>query len=158
MVNGVCTAGTACSANESLVSGKCECAPSFTRNSAGVCEAKTSSSGGGIPTLTWVVGGVGVASLAASGVFLGLSASKFSDAKNNGCDGATKTCLAGKPGIAMYNDAATFANVSTVTFIAGGVLVLAGVGIWLFGSGSHDSAPKTALMITPGGLSLSGSF
>jgi hypothetical protein len=58
----------------------------------------------------------------------------------------------------MYNDAARFANVATVTSIAGGVLVLAGVGIWLFGSGGHDSTPKASVFVTPGGLALSGSF
>jgi len=157
-------APTGCSANETLTAGKCECNPTFSRNPQGQCVPAASggaASGGGIPVLTWVFGGAGVASLAATGVFAVMATSKFSSSKQagNNCDTVTQTCVTGSTGAQMQQDAKTFATVSTVTFIAGLALVGVGVGVWVFGGGSKsESAPKASLFIQPGGLSLVGRF
>jgi serine/threonine-protein kinase len=152
-----------CSANEALVAGKCDCAQGFKRNSSGVCAASasttasSSSSGGSVPAMTWVFGGAGVASLAAGGIFAGLAVGKFNSSKGDGCDAATKLCASPSKGLNEYNDAQTFATVSTVTVIAGIALVGVGAGFLLFG-GSKESPARTSLVFTPGGLNIVGSF
>jgi len=81
---------------------------------------------GGWRIAAFTMGGVGIAGLVAGGVFGGLVASKTSDAAPN-CP--SKACNpAGWQDIA---DAKTFATISTVGFVAGGVLVAGSVVLFL---------------------------
>jgi hypothetical protein len=118
------------------------------------------SQGGGTPALTWVLGGVGVASLLTAGVLDIVANNKFSDSKNpgNGCDASAKTCLADSQGAKEQKDAQTFQTVSIIALAAGVVLSGVGVGIWVSSGNGHDSGPRASLVVTPGGLSLVGRF
>jgi hypothetical protein len=99
-----------------------------------------------------VVGGVGVAGLAVGGIFGGLAASSWSTVKSqcpsfNGCSPTA---------VNDHNSAVTSATVSTVGLVAGGVLVAAGVTIFLT---APKDAPVTAgLLIGPQGVAVGGRF
>jgi hypothetical protein len=114
------------------------------------------SSGDTLRTVGLVVGGVGVASLLAGGVFVGLTAERTSAADERCPD---QICDA--EGIAIVEQAETFANVANVTVIAGAALAAAGLGLWLFAPDGDDGA---AVAATPwvgpglGGVSLGGRF
>jgi hypothetical protein len=109
-------------------------------------------------TIGYVVGGVGVAGLAVGSVFGLVAISQNSDAK---CDKSTSICA--KP--QSEKDAKTSATISTVGFVAGGVLAAAGIGIVLFAPSSTNATEKAAVLTlspywTPGGggLGLGGAF
>ena len=117
---------------------------------------------GGTRTVGFVVGGVGVASLVAGGIFGGLALSTSSTAKGE-CNGPGGSCT-GNTSAAATNDshtAGTYASVSTGTFLAGGALVAAGVVLVLVGA---PKKAQTAVQWSPavlahgGGLGLSGSW
>jgi hypothetical protein len=110
---------------------------------------------GGVPALTWVFGGAGVASLAASGVFALIGNSDWSAAHANGHCAGSNICDAAD--IANAKNATTFGTLTGIAFVAGIVLVAGGVTVLAIGGGS-ESAPKTSLLVTPGGLSVVGSF
>ncbi len=104
--------------------------------------------------------GVGVVGLGVGTVF-GLSAkSKYDSAFDDGggCDRATKQCDA--PGQASIDDARSKATLSTIMFIAGGALTVAGAVIFI----TAPSSRSRALQVAPtgyaggGGLSLSGTL
>jgi hypothetical protein len=85
-------------------------------------------------TLALVAGGAGVLGLAVGTIF-GLSASsKWSQAKSDCGSG----CGPNDPAQQEKSDAQSAGNVATVAFIAGGVLVAAGVVLWL-------TSPKEAV-------------
>jgi hypothetical protein len=92
-------------------------------------------SGGGIPwrTVGWITGGVGVAGVALGSIF-GVMA--MSDKNGAHCD-ASGACDPGK-----LSDANSAATISTVGFIAGGVLLAGGAALVLFGP--SGSAPASA--------------
>lgn len=105
-----------------------------------------------------VTGGVGVVGLGV-GVLTGVLANgKHEDAKAAGCSGNTCPDAASQ---GLEKDAAGLANVSTVTFVVGGVLLASGAAMYLM-------APKrstTALRVTPSvdprggaGVSFGGAF
>jgi hypothetical protein len=102
---------------------------------------------------------VGVVGLGVGGV-LGLSAkAKYDGAFNGGgCDRATKTCDA--PGQSAIDCARSAATVSTITFVAGGVLALAGGVVFLTAPSSRPRAMQLAPTTYAGGagLSLTGSL
>ena len=111
-------------------------------------------------TVGFVVGGVGIASIAV-GLVLGLMAiSKNSDSNANGhCDASG--CDA--TGTSLRNTALSDATVSTITFVAGGVLAAAGVVLVVVSL--HPKAPTTGrLELRPtaspnaAGLNLAGSW
>jgi hypothetical protein len=83
-------------------------------------------------TLGLVVGGVGVASLAAGAIFGGLSmAAHGSYEKNCGSNiGAPAAGLCNSQGVSGESDAATKGTLSTVFFIAGGVATVAGAALF----------------------------
>jgi hypothetical protein len=114
-------------------------------------KGSASSSWGPLKTVGIVVGGVGIVGLGIGTAF-GLMAS--SDKNNANCDAAGQ-CNAGP-----LSDARNHANVSTVGFVAGGVLLAAGVGLVVFGpkgrAGSVQVAPAVAA--GSGGIVLGGSF
>jgi hypothetical protein len=99
----------------------------------------------------FVVGGVGLVSLAVGGVFVGLTAMKSSDTEEL-CPNKRCTTQAGRDAL---SDANTFANVANGTLIAGGVLLAAGIVVYF-------TAPSETLTISvapaPGGVSVVGRF
>ena len=95
--------------------------------------------GSGIPwhTVGWITGGVGVAGIALGSIF-GIMA--MSDKNGAHCD-ASGAC--NPSGLSSANSAAT---ISTVGFIAGGVLLAGGAALVLFGP--SDGAPAPAAPAT----------
>ncbi|MBI5535312.1 MAG: hypothetical protein HY898_21470 [Deltaproteobacteria bacterium] len=119
--------------------------------------------GGGWSTqrkIAIVSGGVGVVSLAVSGV-LGLSArSKWQDAQDR-CPGGHCTTQAD---VDLGSDARSSANLSTVFFGVGLAGLAAGAVLWLTSPDGKEQARATSLSLTPHtgpgltGLSLRGGF
>jgi hypothetical protein len=99
-----------------------------------------------------VVGAAGIAGLGLGGIFGVLASSSWSNAKRD-CPTAT-----GCSSTAMNerSSAVTDATVSTVGFIAGGVL-LAG-GLTLFFTAPKGEAPRVGLEARPNGLAVNGEF
>jgi hypothetical protein len=86
-----------------------------------------------------VMGAVGIASLAAGGVFVGLTAAKKGSADET-CDPKDQC---DDTGYGQIEDARVFANVANITLGAGGALVIAG-GILILTSGGGDPPPAAA--------------
>jgi hypothetical protein len=112
----------------------------------------------GLRTVGFVLGGAGVAGLAAGGIF-GLMA--ISNKNEASCD-PSGACDAGS--LASARSAAT---ASTIGFVAGGLLLGAGIGVVLFTFAQKDgstAAPPRAVRVAPslgtnaGGLSFAGAF
>jgi tetratricopeptide (TPR) repeat protein len=100
----------------------------------------------------YIVGGVGVAGLAA-GAVVGLMATSAHDSATS--ERVQKTA------IDQQDDAKTYATVSTVSFVAGGVLLAAGVTWWFLDrprTSPTTTTASTRLGVRPGGLVLEGAF
>jgi serine/threonine-protein kinase len=105
-----------------------------------------------------VTGGVGVVGLGVGVLTGALAKGKHSDATAAGCAGDTCPDAASQ---GVEKDAAGLANISTVTFIVGGALLVSGAAMYFM-------APKrptaTALRMTPsvdlrgGGVAITGTF
>lgn len=104
--------------------------------------------------------GVGVIGMGV-GTVVGLSAKSKYDgafADGGGCDRATKQCDA--PGQSAIDDARSKATLSTIFFVAGGALTVAGAVVFI----TAPSARSRALQVAPtgyaggGGLALSGTL
>lgn len=93
-------------------------------------------------TAGFLVGGIGIAGLVAGGIFGTLAIVKNSDGKSL-CP--TKVC-SNPSGVDANHTAETFADVSTVLFIAGAVLTAAGVVLVIV---SPANKPKTGLVVSP---------
>jgi hypothetical protein len=107
----------------------------------------------------FVVGGVGVAGLAAGGVFGFLAMSKWHDSQNE----CGAVCLQqNRPAaVSDHDKAVTFGSVSTAAFIGGGVLlVTGGVLVLTAPHGRSETAWSLSPRIGPGmaDLSLTGEF
>ncbi len=100
--------------------------------------------------LPLIVGGVGVAALGV-GAYFGLGAKSDLDASKNECRADNRCTPAG---IDARNDAIHKANLSTWTFVVGGVLVASAL-TWVIVSSSSN---KTQVGLVPGGLVLAGTF
>jgi hypothetical protein len=106
------------------------------------------------PVYGYVIGGIGIASLGASGVFFGLRAGKISDL-DKVCPPPERQC----PSHAQQDDIdagklyTTFANVT----LAVGVAAVAG-GLVLVLTSGPSSEPSVALAPSPGGAQLLGKF
>jgi hypothetical protein len=112
-------------------------------------------SGGGSAqgTMGLVMGGVGIVGVAVGAVF-GLSASsKWKDAKAE-CSDYPYGC--GSEGVALQDDAKSAATISTIGFIAGGVLLAGGAALWLTAGSGDEQA--VAVGVGPGTLRIKGSF
>ncbi len=83
------------------------------------------TSGGGQRTLGFTLGGVGLVTLGAGGVF-GLLAIAAHGKATSACPDYPNHCPSSGAADGPNRDAQTFATVSTATFIAGGVLALGG--------------------------------
>jgi hypothetical protein len=99
-----------------------------------------------------VTGGIGVAGLAVGGVFGALASSSWKTAQRECPDHTGCSAQA----INDRSHAVTDATVSTVGFIAGGVL-LAG-GLTLYFTAPRADSPRVGLEARPGGFAVSGEF
>jgi hypothetical protein len=120
-----------------------------------------------LKTAGLVVGGFGIAGLAIGGVFGGLAAGKWSTAQSDCKTSATCTPSGNMMANSARSNALTLATVSTVGFIAGGVLTAGGLVVFLVApKGSSESRASRAggIEIAPafgpgcGGLALRGAF
>ncbi len=107
----------------------------------------------------WVVGGVGLAGVAAGAVFGIIANSDNKSAADNDC--FSTVCTA--QGISSTSDAKNAATVSTIAFAAGGGLVAVGIVLWLTApSDKHRTAGSIRLapLVAPdtGGALIAGSF
>jgi hypothetical protein len=112
-------------------------------------ESSGSVSGGGWSTqriVGVVAGGVGVAGLAAGTVFGLMSGSAWSQAKD-ACGGSTAACTNVPGGQSHRSTAEGDATISTVGFIAGGVLLA--TGVVLFFTGAHEKGSAIGLAVSP---------
>jgi hypothetical protein len=120
-----------------------------------------SSRGGTQRTVGLVVGGVGVAGLAAGTVFWLLGSSAWNNAKQ-ACGGNPSACTDVASGNSYHNTATTDATVATVGFIAGGALVAAGAVLFL--TGRHERSTAATVVVSPSvgpqwaGIALKGEF
>jgi hypothetical protein len=103
-------------------------------------------------TLAWVIGGVGVASIATGATFALLASSNWSKAED-GCTDLPYDCSSDAVGQA--DSASTQATIANVAFIVGGAAL--GTSLVLFLTSSDDPA-STELAITPSSVSLRGRF
>ena len=118
----------------------------------GVAGGGTGQAPGRSPVYGYVIGGIGIASLGASGIFFGLRASKISDldkaCPNRTCPSDQQSDIdAGK----LYT---TIANVT----LAVGVAAIAGGVVLVLSSGPSKEEPKVALAPAPGGAQVFGHF
>jgi hypothetical protein len=91
-----------------------------------------------------VVGSVGLASLAAGGVFALLESSAVKDL-NRVCGPSRDACPASSRG--EYNDAKTYATATNVTLVVGGVGVIAAAVIFVASKPHPVTAPTTGLHV-----------
>jgi hypothetical protein len=106
-----------------------------------------------------VIGGVGLAGLVVGGIFGGLAFSDWGQVKGacgadlSGCPGGASPMGATTNPSNDRNHALTFGTISDVGFIAGGVLVVGGLVLYL-------TAPKVSVGVgpAPGGVAAVGAF
>jgi hypothetical protein len=114
------------------------------------------SSGSTQRLLGLVSGGVGVVGIGVGSVFGAIAMGK-----NNSASGHCNGTVCDAPTVSTLNDARTDATVSTVAFAAGGVLLAAGVVLYLT---APRGAPTAGLVLSPGaggsvaGLTLQGGW
>jgi hypothetical protein len=99
-------------------------------------------------------GAVGIILGATFGV---LAKVKLDDSNRGGCV-ANNVC--DSAGFALRNDARSFGDLSTVFFIAGGVVVAAGVTLFVLGPRREEgsTSPHATLSVGPQSVLLRGSF
>jgi hypothetical protein len=97
-----------------------------------------------------VLGGTGLVGLAVGGVF-GVLAIMNENQANKVC--TDSTCAAGSDGVTHSDRAVTFGTVSTIGFVAGGVLLATGA-ILYFTAPASDHTAKIQLSPTYGGAQL----
>lgn len=121
------------------------------------------SSGLGTQRLLGIgVAGMGVVGIGVGSVFGLLASSAWSSAKS-ACGGDTAHCTNVSSANSYKSTTDTDGTISTVGFIAGGVLVAAGA-VLFFTGGRHESAPAASLWVTPsvgpgqGGAVIRGTF
>jgi hypothetical protein len=103
-----------------------------------------SDEGPPLRTIGLITGGIGLVGLGVGG-FFGLRAKSLNDESKDDCD-ANNEC--GAIGGAKRDDAMGAATISTVAFIAGGVLTAAGVTLFLVG-GPKDGEKSARVEATP---------
>ena len=116
------------------------------------------SGGSPLKTVGLVTGAVGVVGLGAGAVFGFIAKSKNDQAlQPQNCRTPT---LCTPAGLSLTDDAKRAATLSTVSFIAGGVLVAGGLTLWL----TAPSPERTGVRVTPvvaasyGGVGIDGAF
>jgi hypothetical protein len=93
-----------------------------------------------------VLGGTGVAGIAVGSVFGLMGHSAWSSAKS-ACGGDTSACTNVPSGLSYRSTAESDATVSTVAFIAGGVLVATGAVLFL--TAHREKTPATGFIVGP---------
>lgn len=117
------------------------------------------SSGSGLRTAGWVTAGVGAAGLALGAVFGLVAKSKNDEAlSNDGCSGSVCTGPNAKAGASASSDANSAATVSTVAFIAGGVVAATGLALVIFAPSAPGVHVTPAVGSGYGGLTATGRF
>lgn len=114
--------------------------------------AASKSDGSTQRTIGLIVGGVGIVGVAVGAVFGLQASSKWDDAKAK-CDDYPYGC--GSDGVSLADDANSAATISTIGFIAGGVLIAGGATLFLTAGSSDD---KVSLGIGPGSVRIRGRF
>jgi hypothetical protein len=112
----------------------------------------TSGSAQGQRTLAWVLGGVGVASIATGAVFGTLAASSWAKAQDS-CGDYPYECT--PDGLEHADDASTRATVATVGFALGAAAL--GTSVVLFVTDEDEPEPAT-VAVGLGAVSVRGSF
>jgi hypothetical protein len=109
---------------------------------AGTTQPGPSGGAGAWKTIGWVAGGVGIVGLGVGTAFGMMAIGDHDSAKCN----AQNVCFTDK-----LNDARSAATVADVGFIAGGVLLAAGLGLVLLapGGGSGEDHRATTAVLTP---------
>jgi hypothetical protein len=111
-----------------------------------------------LKTVGLIVGGVGVAGLLTGGVFGILALSQNASANSGHCGGSlggANQCDA--TGVSLRSQAVGYGNVSTIAFIAGGVLAAGGATLWLVAPSGHvQVGPATGQ--NGGGVLVRGDF
>jgi len=108
-------------------------------------------------TVGLALGGVGVAGVVVGGVFGALALSRTQTADDN-CTGPQKDrCNAA--GVEAGNESASFGNISTLAFIAGGAFAVGGAVLY-FTAPEHGPSARVVPLAAPGavGLSFAGRF
>ncbi len=109
--------------------------------------------GNGMRIAGLTVAGVGVAGIAVGAIFGGLAIGQKNSAAPN-CTADLSHC--NQTGKSAIDDAMTLATVSTIAFIAGGVLVATGITVFILAPSSKEKA--VSLFIGPRGVFLGGAF
>jgi hypothetical protein len=97
--------------------------------------------------------GVGAAGVIVGAIFGGLAIGKKNEAAPNCTSDFSRCTTTGK---ASVDDALTFGTVSTIGFIAGGVLAAAGLTIFLLAPKSKEA--HVTASVSPFGLNIGGAF
>lgn len=119
--------------------------------------APNGGGGNGMKIAGLAITGVGAAGLVVGAVFGGLALGSKSSASSN-CSGDLLHCNA--QGIDDLNGARTFATVSTIGFIAGGVLLASGL-VLFFAAPKKEAGPTVSLSLGHAGVpgfTLGGTF
>ena len=111
---------------------------------------------GGQKVLGLVLGAAGVAGLAAGGVFGELASSAWSSQKSD-C-GSSTDCPNRSQAASDHNTLETDGLISTIGFIGGGALLVAGVVLFLTGGSSSPEGQATGLVMMPAVGPSSASF
>jgi hypothetical protein len=111
------------------------------------------SDGSSQRTIGLIVGGVGVVGVAVGAIFGLQAGSKWDDAKAE-CEDYPYDC--GSKGVSLADDANSAATISTIGFIAGGVLIAGGATLFLTAGSSDDKG--VSLGIGPGSVRIRGRF
>ena len=109
----------------------------------------------------FTLGGIGVASLAAGGIFAYLANDKNNASLEYCRKGEPNSCTA--EGVELRNDAQKFATFATIGSIAGGVLLATGITVLVISPSQREASAsvdsfRARAMVTPGGLRVEGEF
>ncbi len=113
---------------------------------------EASSSGTAMRIAGGTMIGVGVAGVIVGGLFGGLAIGKKNDASPMCTSDFSRCTSAGK---ALVDDAMTFATISTIGFIAGGILAAAGVVVFVIAPKSKEAV---SVSFAPSGFTIGGAF
>lgn len=105
--------------------------------------AEKGSSGPGV--LVIGLGALGVVGLAVGTTFGIMASSKYDDSKQH-CR-ATDENLCDQQGVDLRDQAFTFGNVATASFIVGGVALASAATLWIVNSNSESPAPRSATLV-----------
>jgi hypothetical protein len=113
-------------------------------------EATEGASSDGLRKLGWIAGGVGVAGIATGAVFGLLADGKWNQQKSD-CQSPT-SCSDRAAALSDHSSMVTFGTVSTVGFIAGGVLLAGGAALLLTAPGSTPPSAARLVLVPAFGL------